>query len=85
MTNDPLVKLYDDVKALLREMDGIRDAIADLKLVNTKGPNAMTPEAWSDLVAVARLAVMDDAKRAKRETAERRRKELSEQLELAIP
>ena len=85
MTNDPNRAAFDRIVNVLTEIATLRDDIAELKTEYLNRPNgALTPEQWSDMIAVARVAVMDDAAREKREAAERRRKELSDQLELGV-
>ena len=83
MSNDPNRAAFDRIVNVLTEIATLRDDLAELKTeyVETQ-VSPMPPETWGDLVALARLHVMDAAARAKRETAEKRRKELASQLDL---
>lgn len=85
MTNDRDRAAFERIKTILSEINVLREDLAELKTeyVETQA-DPMPPETWGDLVALARLAVMDASARAKKDTAEKRRAELAGQLELGI-
>lgn len=85
MTNDRERGAFERIKTILSEINVLREDLAELKteFCETQA-DPMPPETWGDLVALARLAVMDAAARAKKDTAQKRRKELSDQLELGV-
>lgn len=72
----------DRVIAVLTEIGTLRDDLAELKDEALKGALALPPERVGDLFAIARLAVMDEAKRRKRDIQEQRRADLMAQLDL---
>lgn len=83
MTNDRERSAFARIRTILSEINVLREDLAELKTeyVETQA-DPMPPETWGDLVALARIAVMDAAARDKKATAEQRRKELASQLEL---
>lgn len=85
MSNDPTRSAFDRIKAILTEIGTLRDDLAELKIELTEAKaDRMPPETFGDLVALARLAVMDASARAKKDTAAKRRADLADQMELGL-
>lgn len=85
MSNDARQTAFERIKNVLSEIAVLRDDLAELK-TEYVGATAdpIPPETWGDLVALARTAVMDASKRAKADTARKRRDELAGQLGLDL-
>jgi len=71
---------FERLKALLEEQETLKADLAQLKADAEEG--GLSKERIADLVAVAKLQVMDQAKRDKKDTQARRRAELEGQLSM---
>lgn len=79
---DPRSRSYfERVKALLEEQEALKADMAALK-AEMEEEGELSKERVADLVAVAKLAVMDQVKRQRKEAQARRRAELEGQLSL---
>lgn len=75
--------LFDRIVNLLTEQETLKSDLAELKIEATESSNSsISPERWGDLVAVARLKVMDAEKRRRKDEQRRRRDDLEGQLAL---
>ncbi len=73
--------LFDRIVNLLTEQETLKSDLAELKIEATESSNSsISPERWGDLVAVARLKVMDAEKRRRKDEQRRRRDDLEGQL-----
>lgn len=83
MTNDRERSAFERIKTILSEINVLREDLAELRTEFVEAQaDPMPPETFGDLVALARLAVMDASARAKKDTAAKRRADLAGQLEL---
>ena len=86
MSNEtPARKAFDKVLTFLKEIDDLRERIAEERVLYVESDSAsISPQGWADLVAVARKAAMDAMKRDKAETTRKRRDDLAGQLGLDL-
>ena len=74
-------KFFERMKALLEEQEALKADLAELKAEAEK-KGGLTKERVGDLLAVAKLEVMDQAKRAAKDMQRKRRDELAGQLSM---